>query len=273
MLIITSHKAVYLCAHPIQQHGRRLPSESSFTVRKIWFSLVFACLTLITQHIHSLRANGVKLCHASYDFLFDISANLRSLGTLCATPLAKVIWFMKLVYSRCMKLYIIRHGETDANSEGIIQGWLDYPINEKGAQQAAAAADSFLFKVDVIFSSDLLRAKQTAQYFTNKFPDAEYYEDGRLRERYLGAAQGKHKDDQDWIELMAKDELKDVDGAETLVDFTSRIQSFIAFLKETTYESVLIVSHGGTIARMKHLAGGDSSYKRVENATVDQLDI
>jgi hypothetical protein len=65
---------------PIQQQGRRLPSCSSATVRWIWFFLVSACLTVILQQIHSLRANGVILFQAFSALGAEASAFFKSAG-------------------------------------------------------------------------------------------------------------------------------------------------------------------------------------------------
>lgn len=64
-----------------------------------------------------------------------------------------------------MKLLIIRHGQTDGNVKGLVQGaGLDLPLNETGRTQAAAAAEKLLSRhLPVIYSSTMLRARQTAE--------------------------------------------------------------------------------------------------------------
>ena len=60
--------------------------------------------------------------------------------------------------------YVVRHGETTANVEGIIQGQKDYPLNSNGEEQAKTRARQLKsVKFDAIFSSDLVRAKRTAE--------------------------------------------------------------------------------------------------------------
>ena len=59
---------------------------------------------------------------------------------------------------------VVRHGETAWNAEHRVQGQLDVPLNEKGLAQARAASKVLgLEKFDVVYSSDLSRARQTAQ--------------------------------------------------------------------------------------------------------------
>ena len=62
-------------------------------------------------------------------------------------------------------VYFLRHGETDANINGIIQGQSDVPLNENGIIQAEIAGKRMLkMHFDAIYSSDLSRAAKTAQY-------------------------------------------------------------------------------------------------------------
>lgn len=63
-----------------------------------------------------------------------------------------------------MKLYVIRHGETEANKEGRFQGWTDNPLNEKGIELAEITGKAMKGIVfDGCYSSPLLRARQTAE--------------------------------------------------------------------------------------------------------------
>ena len=68
-------------------------------------------------------------------------------------------------------IYFIRHGETDWNLQGLIQGWTDTPLNQKGHAQASAVARALLgvpdFSPDFAFVvSPLLRARQTMGYIS-----------------------------------------------------------------------------------------------------------
>lgn len=65
-----------------------------------------------------------------------------------------------------MKFYLIRHGETDWNRTGRIQGMSDIPLNEAGREQARQLADTFPAAhpgVKAVFTSPLSRAKETAE--------------------------------------------------------------------------------------------------------------
>nr|WP_321499798.1 histidine phosphatase family protein [uncultured Dethiosulfovibrio sp.] len=59
---------------------------------------------------------------------------------------------------------LIRHGECDGNVKGMFRGQMDFPLNERGLRQAQEAGDAAKkLGIDAIYSSPLLRAKQTAQ--------------------------------------------------------------------------------------------------------------
>ncbi len=58
-----------------------------------------------------------------------------------------------------LRIYLVRHGETDANRRGVIQGQLDTPLNELGQRQAELVALRLRsISFDVAFTSDLRRA-------------------------------------------------------------------------------------------------------------------
>lgn len=65
-----------------------------------------------------------------------------------------------------MAIYLARHGETDWNLKGLIQGHTDIPLNETGKQQAyelAAAIKDKGISINRIYSSDMKRARETAE--------------------------------------------------------------------------------------------------------------
>lgn len=83
-----------------------------------------------------------------------------------------------------------RHGQTDYNAQGRLQGQVDIPMNETGHAQAAAAAPVLSqTKPVAIISSDLIRARDTAQYLAG-YTGLPVTADDRLRERNFGAWEG-----------------------------------------------------------------------------------
>ena len=87
-------------------------------------------------------------------------------------------------------LFLFRHGETDWNREGRLQGHTDTPLNATGLVQARALAEKLRpHRLDVVVSSDLSRARTTAQIVAEAAGVPLFTEPG-LREVDVGAAEG-----------------------------------------------------------------------------------
>ncbi len=88
------------------------------------------------------------------------------------------------------RILLIRHGQTDWNSEGRWQGHIDVPLNGGGLEQAQALALHLKHQpITAIYSSDLLRARQTAAPLAQAL-GLPVHADARLRELNLGKFQG-----------------------------------------------------------------------------------
>ncbi|HET9517543.1 MAG TPA: histidine phosphatase family protein [Actinoplanes sp.] len=88
------------------------------------------------------------------------------------------------------RLLVWRHGNTDWNAEGRVQGQTDVPLNDLGRSQAAAAAELLVrFRPASIVSSDLRRAADTATVLSD-LTGLQVQPDARLRERFFGTWQG-----------------------------------------------------------------------------------
>ena len=134
-----------------------------------------------------------------------------------------------------MKLFIVRHGETVENVNGIRQGQIDGTLSENGLDQIKKLAFRLKdFHFDAVFSSDQGRAKLTCEGIL-KFHDNEIFFDKRLRERYLASLQGRPKT----YNILDPD----VESDDSLI---KRARSFVEFLRRDYLDkNVLIVSHGG----------------------------
>lgn len=103
-----------------------------------------------------------------------------------------------------MKLIIIRHGETEGNVRRILAGTRD-KLTAKGINQAKKLALRLKDeKIDAIFSSPLIRAKETAQIIARGHPNAKFIVVDELREAELGSYLNKGFDEVDW-DLIPKD--------------------------------------------------------------------
>ncbi|KAI0748488.1 phosphoglycerate mutase-like protein [Daedaleopsis nitida] len=90
------------------------------------------------------------------------------------------------------RIYIVRHGETDDNRQGVIQGHLDTLLNAAGIEQAQLTADALEdVPFGAAYSSDLQRARKTAEIILEKHPGLPLQPTEALRERYLGDWQGR----------------------------------------------------------------------------------
>ncbi|XP_015576717.1 phosphoglycerate mutase-like protein 4 isoform X2 [Ricinus communis] len=90
------------------------------------------------------------------------------------------------------EIIVVRHGETEWNANGRLQGHLDVELNDAGRQQAALVADrlSKEHKISAVYSSDLKRALVTAEIIAASCGGLEVIKDADLRERHLGDLQG-----------------------------------------------------------------------------------
>lgn len=89
-------------------------------------------------------------------------------------------------------IYLLRHGQTEYNTEGRYQGWSDSPLTDLGRRQAQAhgALLAEHLVAPAIWASPLLRAAETARIVADAMPGATLRHDPRLRELSLGIWDG-----------------------------------------------------------------------------------
>lgn len=150
-----------------------------------------------------------------------------------------------------MKLYITRHGETTRNADNCVLGRSDIPLNETGKAQAAKLAEQLeAVEIDVIFTSPLSRAKETA-WTVAKYKGLEPIEDERLLEVDFGVFEAVPRDDVSY-QNAKREHFKRYPGGESYFDMAYRIYDFLFMLKrEYGDKKVLVVSHGG-VCRIIH---------------------
>ena len=183
-------------------------------------------------------------------------------------------------------VYLVRHGQTDWNAQGVTQGQTDVPLNSEGMKQAQILGQNLKdIKFDAVFSSDLIRAKRTAKIITLERKMA--IETTRLlRERRYGKLDGKpyqmmKEFYETWERLSKKERVqyKPYKGYETDEEMISR---FITFLREIAIvyldKIILIVSHGGImrvllnhLSEKTYLTGSisNTAYIKLESDGVD----
>jgi probable phosphoglycerate mutase len=161
------------------------------------------------------------------------------------------------------KLCLIRHGETSWNAERRLQGHTDIPLNTRGmlqARQMARALKDINLTFDVLYTSDLKRASDTANAVVELF-GVEAQVDSELRERHFGALQGLSMSEAPlrrpdiWQAHITRDLEHDLDGGESIQQFALRVQNALDKIKELHVgKTILIVSHGGTLDMMYRIA-------------------
>jgi probable phosphoglycerate mutase len=147
---------------------------------------------------------------------------------------------------------VARHGETDWNTAGILQGWLDVEINDKGRRQAYELVAAFSgARFSRIYSSPLLRALETARIVARalRLPPPAIHEG--LKERNFGAIQGIPKAELAELnpvllqQILARNPAVDFEQGESMDEFADRVLAAIVSIGEQHRgERVLVMSHG-----------------------------
>ena len=139
-------------------------------------------------------------------------------------------------------IYFVRHGQTEWNKIGRMQGHIDIELNDEGKNQAQIVKEKLNgIKFDKVFSSPLKRAKETAKIIC----DQEIIIDDRLIERYNGELEGKLK-----TEIEVFPDFNDPNdtrfGIESLDHFKERINSFLdEIVKKYKGKNILVATHAG----------------------------
>lgn len=153
-----------------------------------------------------------------------------------------------------MRIYVIRHGQSEANLKSAHAGWAQVPLTEKGHAQARAIQPRLKkLHFDKVIVSDLLRAKQTAE---NALPDYAYEYDWRIREIGVGDLAGKLVSDceaklgETYIRNRQNRDFTAY-GGENLEMMQQRIASFMDDLThEPENAQIAVVCHEGAICGM-----------------------
>ena len=159
-----------------------------------------------------------------------------------------------------LRIYLARHGQTDWNLEGRLQGGIDTPLNATGRQQAAELAGRLEgMRLDAVYSSALRRTRETAEIVRGTVPLVPLaglnerrlgkFEGQKLaRSTVSGASAGRSDDsltqEYDRRSLDPNDAL---DGGESLNDFALRISRTMTEVRDRHPSgTILIVGHGIT---------------------------
>lgn len=147
----------------------------------------------------------------------------------------------------------VQHPQSMHHINGMVGSWTDWKLTELGKQRAdqigRRLAEELGSAVPVIYSSDLLRTRQTAEIIAEHLEVSPVFRE-ELRERNLGKCCGKSVQ---WLRENIEVQEKTVDDrlfsdAESIRDVWNRLATFFDELLQDGHETVIIISHGGLLS-------------------------
>ena len=145
-----------------------------------------------------------------------------------------------------MEILLTRHGQTEWNVLGKVQGRADIELNKKGIEQAEETGNVLKNEeIDLIICSPLKRAKQTAEII-NKNKNIPIVYDDEIIERDFGEFEGINKTEFDFEGYWSYEQNNKYQKAENIKAFFDRVYKFLDKIKDNyPAKRVLIVAHGG----------------------------
>jgi len=190
------------------------------------------------------------------------------------------------------RMFFIRHGQSEWNQKGLIQGTLDIPLNETGIQQAKALAQLLAtrYSIDIIYSSPASRALRTAKYINENF-NVDLFVNENLAEIDFGDLVKHAIADLDKVHAEYMKAFRhftasnrslgtsrpDLPGGEPYPHVEIRIHSFIKkILSEHKGKKIAVVSHGSFLRCLLTILAGGSLKNHIpywiENASLSVVD-
>jgi broad specificity phosphatase PhoE len=170
-----------------------------------------------------------------------------------------------------MKVYVVRHGATELNKKGIINGHIDDDLTPEGVEQAKELTLLLPNTIKHIYSSSLGRAKQTAEIINEKLKVPITFHD-ELKEVNFGVLNGTPF----LPEYKKRHAAQDYDwrpSGESFEDVKKRVLKILKVIKSESKDGeALIVAHGGTIRLMTLLESGET-FENIENASLYTFDL
>lgn len=167
------------------------------------------------------------------------------------------------------RLGIIRHGSTAWNKEGRAQGSTDIPLDEEGLMQAVRLGERLQQEPwDMIISSPLGRARQTAEHIASYMGSIPLLLDDQLREAGGGLIEGTTEDER--VERWGEDWRALDLGMESSEQITARGLAFVEKVVQAHPDkNILIVSHGSFIRHLlKGLLPVSHVHESIKNTSV-----
>ncbi len=177
-----------------------------------------------------------------------------------------------------MKLYLVRHGQTDWNLKKIAQGQTDIPLNATGIKQAEALRDKLAsYQIDVCYCSPLTRTTQTAKIIINDRCPIIF--DNNLKERFFGELEST--DPETWTEDVLDLRLNShLGNCETMQATLDRAKLALDRIKSEQPDNahVLVVGHGALLKNLHYNIVGytlDTNFHEfhIHNGEIVEYDI
>jgi len=175
-----------------------------------------------------------------------------------------------------VRIYIVRHGETDENKAGVIQGHTDTRLNGQGRVQAEKTGERLKdAELGIAFTSDLDRAVKTAEAILCHHPNVVVHKDAALRERKLGELEGMQ---------VGTNLGRPPEGMESYAEFRDRaigwwkdnIEPYvgavnISKLHRLGPRDVLITTHGGFVGvLLRTLVNVDKTMRKADGVSISE---
>jgi len=152
------------------------------------------------------------------------------------------------------RICFIRHGETEWNAEHRIQGQTDVALNQTGVRQAMAMAfNAAHHNFDAIYSSDLMRAHDTAKMLAER-RGLDIIKLPLLCERHFGimqgltAAEGKEKNPEAHAHYIARDLEYNFETGESMRAFAARVEEAVKeMMRHHPNQTIAAVTHAGVL--------------------------
>lgn len=171
-----------------------------------------------------------------------------------------------------MKLYLIRHGQSETNLKKIHGGQLDVPLTKQGEQEAESAGRLLRnIPFEKVYTSDLKRAMQTADI---ALPEYDKTRTALLREIGLGKLEGRKPEDcqaeygDHYVNEKAKRNFRDF-GGENYADHLNRAKEFLDMVASEETENIAAFCHEGTIKCMLDIVLEIGHWVSIKNILCD----
>lgn len=173
-----------------------------------------------------------------------------------------------------MKIYVIRHGETEQGKNRIIAN-LSEPLNHNGINQAIRVGKELRnLNIDVIYCSPIERAKHTLKLLNLDY-NIPVIIDDRLKERDMGIYEKVSFDDLDWEKFWSYNSDLKYSKLESMKNVYERVSDFLNEIRVQKYnKNILLVAHGGVIRAIHwYFNGIDNSLFTCQNCKIYEYEM